>query len=348
MNRKITLLFLKLLVLFCFSPALVAQQIYSNGGLSTGATSASGVAAPSGYTWSEAQSDLGNTTQANGVPGFSAYYLNSLAVNLRVADDFVVPAGSTWNITSFDFYCYQTNFGGTTPPIDVLRVQIYNGNPSDTGSGATVVAGDMTTNVYDATNSSDALMYRALNTTTPAPGVTPGTTRKLWKVRGNITASLAPGTYWVVFQGHATSDTSFFFPAVTVVGTRNLAAWNSAQLNVLTSAWLGVTDTGSPATAPDVTQDFPFEINGTVLSINQNDFDAQVTLSPNPVKDMLTYSVPSNIVVKTAAIYDLNGKLVKEINGGSNEVNVSQLSVGNYILKLTSDAGVTSKKFIKE
>lgn len=347
MNRKITLLFLKLILLFGFTSDLFAQQIYSNGGLSTGATSSSGVAAPSGYTWSEAQSDSGNTTQANGVPGFSGYFLNSLAVNLRLADDFVVPAGSTWNITSFDFYCYQTNYGGTTPPIDVLRVQIYNGNPTVAGSGATLVAGDMTTNVYDATNSSDALMYRALNTTTPAPGVTPGTTRKLWKVRANITASLAPGTYWVVFQGHAASDTSFFFPAVTVVGVRNLATWNSSQLNVLTSAWIGVTDTGSPSAAPDVAQDFPFDINGTVLGVNQNDFDAQVTLSPNPVKDILTVSVPTNVVVKSAAIYDLNGKLVQQANE-STSINVSQLAVGNYLLKLTSDSGEVAKKFIKE
>lgn len=344
MNRKITLLSLKCLALIGFTQVLTAQQIYTNGPLSTGATSASGVAAPVGFTWSEVQSDAGNTTESNTNAGISGYYVNSLATNFALADDFIVPAGEIWNITSFDFYCYQTNYAGTTPPIDALRIQIYNGDPS---AGGTSVVGDLTTNVYDETNSADGLMYRTFNTATPAPGTAPGTTRKIWRVRGNITASLQPGTYWVVYQGHATSDTAFFWPAATVVGSRTLPGWNAKQLNVTTAAWTTILDGGNPAAAPDVQQDFPFEINGTVLGVNQNDFDAQVTLSPNPVKDILTISVPTNVVVKSAAIYDLNGKLVQQVNE-STSINVSQLAVGNYVLKVTSDSGEVAKKFIKE
>lgn len=344
MNRKITLLSLKCLVLIGFTQVVSAQQIYTNGGLSTGATSASGVAAPAGYTWSEVQSDAGNTTESNTNAGISGYYINSLATNFALADDFVVPAGETWNITSFDFYCYQTNYAGTGAPIDVLRIQIYNGDPS---AGGTLVTGDLTTNVYDASNSAEAMMYRAFNTVTPSPGTAPGTTRKIWRVRGNITASLQPGTYWVVYQSHATSDTAFFYPTETVVGARTQDGWNAKQLNVTTATWATIVDGGNPATAPDVQQDFPFDINGTVLGVNQNDFDAQVSLSPNPVKDILTISVPTNVVVKSATIYDLNGKLVQQVNE-STSINVSQLAVGNYVLKLTSDSGEVAKKFIKE
>ena len=35
-------------------------------------------------------------------------------------------------------------------------------------------------------------------------------------------------------------------------------------------------------------------------------------------------------------------------NSSISEINVSELSIGNYILKLQSDKGVASKKFIKE
>lgn len=348
MNRKITLLSLKCLVLIGFTQLATAQQIYSNGGLSTGTTSASGVAAPSGYTWSEVQSEAGNTTESNTNFGFGGIFNNANTANLQLADDFVVPAGEEWSATNFEFFCYQTNYAGTTIPIDQLRVQIFSSDPSV--AGAVSVAGDMTTNVLDLANSGEAFMYRTGNSVTPAPGTAPGTTRKLWRVRGNLNCTLTAGTYWVVYQVHATNDTNIFFPAVTIVGTRGLATWNAKQNTVVGAVvgWVDVVDGGNPAAAPDFPQDMPFVINGTILSTNKNDFDALVTLSPNPVKDMLTYSVPSNIVVKSAAIYDLNGKLVKEINGGSNEVNVSQLSVGNYILKLTSDTGVTSKKFIKE
>ena len=344
MIKKITLFSLKCLAIIGFSQALHAQQIYTNGGLSTGATTASGVAAPTGYTWSEVQSDTGNTTESNTNAGIAGYYINSLATNFALADDFVVPAGQTWNITSFDFYCYQTNYAGTTPPIDVLRIQIYNGDPS---AGGTVVTGNLTTNVYDASNSADALMYRAFNTVTPAPGTAPGTTRRIWRVRGNISATLTAGTYWVVFQSHATSDTAFFFPAETVVGSRTVAGWNAKQLNVTANTWADVLDSGNPATAPDAPQDFPFDINGTVLSTNQNDFDAKVSLSPNPVKDILTVSVPTGVVINKAVIYDLNGKFVKEVNANTT-INVSDLAVGKYVLKITSDNGEVAKKFIKE
>lgn len=37
-------------------------QTYDNGGLNTGASSKSGIAAPAGYAWSEVQNNTGNTT----------------------------------------------------------------------------------------------------------------------------------------------------------------------------------------------------------------------------------------------------------------------------------------------
>ena len=263
MNKKITLLALKFLFVLAFTQVLNAQQIYTNGGLSTGATSNNGVAAPAGYTWSELQNNVGNTTETNASTGTNCYYNPAGTLNYRLADNFVVPAGSTWNTTSFDFFCYQSGYLGTVPPIDVLRVQIYSSDPSI--AGAVSVAGNMTTNVYDAANSSDALMYRTANSSVPVT-LAPVTTRKIWKVRGNLTASLPPGTYWVVYQVNSTLVTgTCLTPYVTVVGNRGLAGWNAKTLNVVTSAWTSIIDLGNPAaTAPDVPQDLPFIINGTV------------------------------------------------------------------------------------
>jgi len=347
MNRKITFSSFCFVLLTC--SFLNAQQIYTNGGMSTGATSASGVAAPSGYTWSELQSETGNTTESNTNFGYSSYYTTDGATSFALADDFIVPSGETWNVTGFDFFCYQTGYTGTTPPIDQLRIQVYSGDPS---AGGTLVAGNLTTNVYDAANSADGLLYRTANSVTPSPGTAPGTTRKIWRLRGNITASLTSGTYWVVYQVHATNNGAVFFPPVTVSGTRGLPTWNAKQLTVPTSTWSTVVDSGNPATAPDFNQDMPFLVNGTtVLSNKVYTLDASISFAPNPVKNNILLNTTSDIVFSNVAILDLNGKTIKEfkvIDNNKLEFNVSDLSTGTYILNLSTDKGISTKKFIKE
>ncbi len=347
MNRKITLKSFSLLCALTCSSFLNAQQIYTNGGFSTGTTSASGVNAPAGFSWSELQSDTGNTTESNGSFGFSAYYNTAGTTSFALADDFVVPVGEIWNVTSFDFFIYQTNYAGNVPPNDELRVQVYNGDPS---AGGVVVAGSLVTDVYDPSGSDDSLIYRVGNSVTPTPGTAPGTARKVWKVRGTLSAALPAGTYWVVYQVHASNDAAIFLPPLTVTGSRGLPSWNAKQLTVTTSTWASVLDTGNPAaTAPDFVQDMPFIVNGTVLGTNENAFEATITVSPNPVKNIISLRVPTDVVISSVEVYDLNGKVVKSIpNLSSSEVNVSDLASGNYIMKLTSDKGIASKKFIKE
>ncbi len=346
MNRKTTILSLKcLFVLFC-TQAVNAQQIYSNGGLTTGATAENGLAAPTGYTWSEVQHETGNLTESNTNSGYGATYNNALTTNNALADDFTVPVGAVWNTTSFEFYAYQTGAAATPNPFDQLRVQIYNGDPA---AGGTIVAGNFTTNVLNVAASTDALMYRIFNSVVPTASA-PGTTRKIWKLTGNLTASLSAGTYWVAFQAHCTNDAGAFFPGVTVVGTRGLAGWNAKQSTLTVPAFTGVFDTGSPDTAPDVNQDLPFNINGTVtLGVNENDFASSVSVYPNPVKNTVSISNDSDAIISTIEVVDINGKTVKKITVNSlNQINVSDLSSGTYLLNINSDNGTATKKIIKE
>ena len=332
-----------------------AQQIYTNGPLSTGATSNSAAPAPTGYTWSECQNEIGNTTESNTNAGFGAVFNNAGTNNLRLADDFTVPSGQQWNISSIDVFAYQTATTAVGLPHDILRIQIYSSDPSV--AGAVSVAGNMTTNILDVANSNDALMYRIFNSAVPTALAT-GTTRKIWKLKGNITATLPAGTYWIVYQIHPTNDGGSFLPPVTIPGVRGLATWNAKQNTIASTTvgavlgWANVFDTGNPATAADFPQDMPFNINGTVtLGVNENALEASISLSPNPVKNIISISVPTNTVVNSYEIFDVSGKVIKVMNSSSSsisEINVSELSVGNYILKLNSDKGSASKKFIKE
>ncbi len=341
--------------LFLFLSANSFAQLYSNGNLSTGTTSKSGVTSPTGYTWSELQNDTGNTTETNKSTGFAGYFNTAGTTSFQLGDDFTVPAGEQWSITSFDFFAHQNSYAGTTIPVNQLRVQIWNGNPSLPGSA--VVAGDMTNNVLDAAGSGgNTFMYRIPNSIIGTTIIAPNTNRKIWKVRGTISTTLTPGTYWVVYQFHATNDGSIFVPSVTISGTRGQAGWNAKQNFVANTTpgtvlgWADILDVGDPAAAPDVAQDLPFAINGTVgpLGIATTDFSSAVLIYPNPVKNSFTITMPNAVKADYLEIYDISGRKIKSIDKVDTVINVSELAVGNYTLKVKSGSSVAIKKFTKE
>ncbi len=330
----------------------VSAQIYDNGGLSTGPTTASGVAAPTGYTWSEAQSEAGNTTESNTNAGYSAIYNTANTVNFQLADDFTVPAGEQWAITQFEFFGYQTGFTGLGLPIDALRIQVFNGDPQN---GGTLVAGNMTTNVLNVNASGDALMYRIFNTTTPSPGTVQGTTRKIYRFVGDLAVTLDPGTYWVVFQVHAANDGALFVPPVTIQGIRGLPGANGKQNVIATTTvpavlgWAPLVDSGNPSTAPDFNQEVPFKISGEVnLAVANNSFSAKISVYPNPVGSNLNVSLPTDVTADSMAIIDIAGRTVRTITSGFETINVSDLAPGHYLLQVKSGNEVAVKKFIKK
>lgn len=331
MNKKTTLFVVA--GFFATTLQLLIAQPYINGALSTGSTSNSAVAAPTGYTWSECQNETGNTTESNTNSGFSGNYNTAGTTSFQLADDFIVPTGQAWNVAGFDFYCYQTGYAGTTPPIDGLRVLIYDNDPSLLTSN--IVAGTATTNVYDAANSNDALMYRIFNSAVPAVTAT-GTTRKLWKVRASLTASLPSGTYWVVYQGHPTNDGTLFFPPVTISGVRGIAGWNAKQNVATTNTWSSLIDAGNPATAPDFPQDLAFNVQYSVVLSNDKFADAnEFKISPNPVQSDFVITIPSDMIglAKNITIYSLQGQEVKS-SKVSDSYTISDLASGVYFISV--------------
>src|SRR5262249_9326329 len=131
-----------------------AALIYTNGGLSTGTKTGSGVSAPAGTTWSEGQNDSGNLAGANTISRLSA-----LPSNFRVADDFTVPPGGVWTIQTIDFFSYKTGAPANPSPFAAYTLQVWDNDPSVMGS--MVIFGDTTTNRM--TDSVDALMFRVFN-----------------------------------------------------------------------------------------------------------------------------------------------------------------------------------------
>jgi len=255
MKKFITpLLFLwGVLLLQVLAPSALQAQTYSNGGFTTGTTSKSGVAAPAGYTWSEVQNDAGVTTASNTNAGYTA----STSSSFTLADDFTVAPAQSMTLNNVSFFGYQSGYAGTTSPFTALYVRIWSGQPGT--AGASVLFGDLTTNRL--LSSTDANSYRIFNSLYPSP-MAPGTTRRIWRVTAAIAPALTlgPGTYWVEWTSTTLTSSSHFYVPVTVDGIRQTPGANALQYNG--TSFVPAIDAGNPDSAPDVTVDFPFVING--------------------------------------------------------------------------------------
>jgi hypothetical protein len=120
---------------------------------------------------------------------------------------------------------------------------------------------------------------------------------------------------------------------------------------------LGLWATGTTITAPA-----PYEYTGngsqngvafwgTVLGIE--DFKNQTTFSifPNPTNSILNLQLAPNFVNGTINIFNLLGKqvLTKEINSNNfAPLDVTTLSKGLYLIKVTSGNNTQTKRFVKQ
>jgi hypothetical protein len=325
-------------------------QLYNNEPLSAGSVASSGFMAPSGYMWSELQNNTGNSAQANSTAGLPAYYYADGSSSYTLADDFTIPPGQTWQISSFDFFCYQPVYAGAVPPVNEMRIRLYSSDPSV--NGALPIAGDLVANVYDAANSENAFMYRIFNAVVPTPQQ-PNFIRKIFRIRGNLDVTLLSGQYWVEFQAHATDNTEVFFPPVTIVGSRSLPGANS-KVNVIASAdalgWANNIDSGIPNSAPDVALALPFLINGFTLSNVENHYSSTIHLYSNDENETVSVHNPNGLLIEYIEIFDANARLIKraDYNVASDfEVAVSEFEDGIYFMRLTTSEEVILKRFFK-
>jgi hypothetical protein len=226
--------------------------VYKNGNISSGKTSNSGVTAPAGYSWSESQNNSGNSITTNILTGFSCFYGN--AGKYKLTDDFVVPFGQTWDISSISVYAFRDGYIGNAAPIDTLKLLIWDGFPGLQTSS--IVFGDSTTNVL--TQSLDSLCFVIENSAVPSPGIPPNARTKIWKLSASVTKRLNAGTYWLVWQVHDILGGAIYSPPIKVRGSRTLPGWNGAVFNAL-NIWEPTGDPGNTA-GSFVLQDLPFEI----------------------------------------------------------------------------------------
>ncbi len=181
--------------------------------------------------------------------------------SLRVADDFVI-TGDDWQISSIDFYAYQTS--EPAPSITAVNLRIWDGIPGAVGSN--VVFGDTTTNLFNSSVNSGIL--RVDENTSGMDDQ-----RQISVTNVTIGTTLTAGTYWLDWQAEGTGGSGPFVPHITIPGqdttgnalqsTDNGVSYaNLVDLGTLTSQGLPFTINGSIQGAPSVAVPF---INTYVL-----------------------------------------------------------------------------------
>ncbi|MGY5354930.1 T9SS type A sorting domain-containing protein [Wenyingzhuangia sp. IMCC45467] len=104
-------------------------------------------------------------------------------------------------------------------------------------------------------------------------------------------------------------------------------------------------NTGNASSAGDIQIDQIIFDNNETLS-SENIEDADFSLYPNPVSDVL--NITGNSTITAIEVYNITGQKVLT-SASKNQINVSQLSLGVYVLKLQNENNqVLSKKFIKK
>jgi hypothetical protein len=101
------------------------------------------------------------------------------------------------------------------------------------------------------------------------------------------------------------------------------------------------------------------EIDPTVQLISRNNsstlntddvisLDNAIKIFPNPVNDVLTISNESSFQILTLSLFNMLGQQVAVFDNPLSEINLKDLSVGVYSIKIEIDAKVLYKTIIKE
>ena len=131
-----------------------------------------------------------------------------------------------------------------------------------------------------------------------------------------------------------------------IITTQDPAPGTALSDGVYTITMTATDEYGNTSTC-----DFELTVE-SILGVNQNSLDAGVALYPNPASNVVNLVNRTNISLEKMMIYDINGKLVNQIDlrsmQGEKAVDVSSLAPGVYVVQIIGDNANTVKRLIKE
>lgn len=139
-----------------------------------------------------------------------------------------------------------------------------------------------------------------------------------------------PGFYFII-QGAAAGIDPYDYDFLVVPDTGNSSSFNFKFDNLRISA---------------VDSENLLGLNDLLTSLSKT-----IKIYPNPAKDVINLSASNNFNLSKLEIIDINGRLIKSIsieNMTRNEINISELQKGLYLINIYSNDGMITKKILKE
>lgn len=181
--------------------------------------------------------------------------------------------------------------------------------------------------------------------------------------------SLSAGTNYTISYKYGNNSTTYIESLKVACGSSPV---DTAMTNLLADhpSITGGTTTStatqnSAGFTPSVSGDYYFGFNAysaadefylfvdditITTTLGASDFNSnKFTMYPNPVKDIL--NIGYNKTISDVAIYNILGQevLVKTVNTDQSQINVTNLSKGTYLVKVTTEDGTTkTMKVVKE
>jgi len=96
-----------------------------------------------------------------------------------------------------------------------------------------------------------------------------------------------------------------------------------------------------------VTVSTPLRSSDIILNVNELNNSFNVKVFPNPARDKITVECPQNAHVE---ILTLEGLMIQRVTAYENQttLDLSALSSGLYMIKVTTDKGNAISKFVKQ
>lgn len=85
-----------------------------------------------------------------------------------------------------------------------------------------------------------------------------------------------------------------------------------------------------------------------LISTDEHDISQQIVIYPNPANNVIHITTPQDYLVQSIQVYDVCGKLLWDKTEEVNQLDISLLKDGLYLLKADLPQGSITKKFIKK
>ncbi|MDC0099945.1 T9SS type A sorting domain-containing protein [Crocinitomicaceae bacterium] len=246
--------------------------------------------------------------------GVISAYMTDNDTLVQSADDFTVPAGPDWDVTSVTVHGFRNGLGANMTD---MQVQIWTD------------AGGPSTPVYNALHVLPGAGVPSPNADTTITITIPSTT-------------LIPGTYWLSVYGftEAASRWNWTTHGAVQIGATAMLQDADDYFGAGATSWTAVTTLG--LTDPD----FTFQINENNGNIGISDIFNEVSIYPNPASDVLNVVVDAE--ESKVTIYNVTGNVVLNEVNPSTQINIAHLSAGAYVVEVSTINGVSRIQIIKK